>query len=918
MWNLGAIAFASPWVLTALLALPIIWWLLRITPPLPSRQPFPPLRILLSLTTEERAAKSSPWWLILLRNLLIILAIVGLARPLLNPVSELPGNDPILIVIDNGWAAAKNWDKRQSMIGDILQQAGRNNRAVVILSTAKSTSESVPLTLVSPESAVPIAAAVSPQPWPTDRIAAAKRLQQANLTGPMEVIWFADGHGDKAAEILAARLRQIGSVTLVTDKTSNIAKILKPDRGAEVLSDRLRFLATRVDAQNEEHVWVRLSGEGGQILARAQAAFEVGANIATADLIAPVELRNKAVRVEIEGEQSAAATVLLDERWRRRPVGLVVEEAEEGRAQPLLSQYLYIEKALAPFAELHQDNIEELLKNPLSVMIMGDSGELPRNDVDKIEDWIEAGGLLLRFAGPRLARNADSLLPAKLRSGDRSLGGALTWPKPVTLMPFGELSPFHDLPVPKDVQVYRQVLAQPSLDLEQKTWARLSDGTPLVTADKQGKGWLVLIHTSANADWSNLALSGLFVEMLRKITNMAHGVASSSGDLELPPIMTMLADGTLDLPSPKVLPVNAGDIAKTEMGPTHPPGFYGRQDMRVALNLGPRLAIPTRMNNIQDLDDIRTYSGSQENDLTAWFVMAALLLIILDTIITLWLRGSLKKRQPLPAVNLTLTIAIITGLMAVFATPGKIAAQSAEEQAIRATEETRFGYVITNDPQVDEMSKAGLFGLSAILNLRTAVEPEAPVAVDVENDEMVFYPLIYWPVIEQHPRLSNRAIARVKQYMRGGGMIVFDTRDARLANFESGNTRQGPKNRLRILLRRLDVPPLIPVPRRHVLTRAFYLLNHFPGRYPDGTVWVEQKPGGVNDGVSSLIVGANDWAAAWAMDEQGRPLAALVPGGGRQREFAYRFGVNLVLYTLTGNYKSDQVHVPAILERLGQ
>ena len=67
-----------------------------------------------------------------------------------------------------------------------------------------------------------------------------------------------------------------------------------------------------------------------------------------------------------------------------------------------------------------------------------------------------------------------------------------------------------------------------------------------------------------------------------------------------------------------------------------------------------------------------------------------------------------------------------------------------------------------------------------------------------------------------------------------------------------------------------------------------------------------------------MIVGGNDWAAAWAVDDSNRPLYSVEPGGERQREIAYRFGINLVMYTLTGNYKADQVHAPALIERLGQ
>ena len=162
--------------------------------------------------------------------------------------------------------------------------------------------------------------------------------------------------------------------------------------------------------------------------------------------------------------------------------------------------------------------------------------------------------------------------------------------------------------------------------------------------------------------------------------------------------------------------------------------------------------------------------------------------------------------------------------------------------------------------------------------------------------------------------LSAATVARLNGYLRNGGMILFDTRDQGSAMLGAGPGRQ----RLGTLLDGLDVPPLQPVPPEHVLTRAFYLLQDFPGRYAGGDVWVEQGDAQVNDGVSSVIIGGHDWAAAWAADAAGRPMFPTVPGGERQRELAYRFGVNLVMYALTGNYKADQVHLPTILDRLGQ
>jgi len=168
----------------------------------------------------------------------------------------------------------------------------------------------------------------------------------------------------------------------------------------------------------------------------------------------------------------------------------------------------------------------------------------------------------------------------------------------------------------------------------------------------------------------------------------------------------------------------------------------------------------------------------------------------------------------------------------------------------------------------------------------------------------------------------------LNRYLRTGGMILFDTRDGDLAG-PGGATPEAQA--LQRLAAGLDVPPLEPIPPDHVLTRTFYLLQDFPGRYTAPTLWVEAAPPdaeqadgmpfrNLNDGVTPVVIGGNDWASAWAVDEAGVPLAPVGRGfaGERQREMAYRFGINVIMHVLTGNYKSDQVHVPALLERLGQ
>ncbi len=208
------------------------------------------------------------------------------------------------------------------------------------------------------------------------------------------------------------------------------------------------------------------------------------------------------------------------------------------------------------------------------------------------------------------------------------------------------------------------------------------------------------------------------------------------------------------------------------------------------------------------------------------------------------------------------------------------------------------------------------------------MNPRTRLAVDLELDELVFFPILYWPITPDQPRPSAEAYAKLNAYLRSGGLILFDTRDADISRFGSAS----PNGRkLQDLAAPLDIPPLEPLPADHVLTRTFYLLQDFPGRHTSRDIWVEAAPPdaeqiegmpfrNLNDGVTPVVVGGNDWAAAWAVTENGSPMVPIGRGftGERQRELALRFGVNLIMHVLTGNYKSDQVHVPALLDRLGQ
>ncbi len=923
MLSLGLLSFAAPWILAGLAALPVLWWLLRAVPPAPRRITFPAIRLLFGLEQREETPHRTPWWLLLLRLSLAALVIAAFAHPIVNPARELRGSGPLLMVIDNGWAAARDWPARLATAADLLDQAERSDKNVIVVTTAPEVGEPLAASdLMRPAQARDYLLTIEPKPWPADRDAAAVAIADLQLDGSVNAVWLSDGLASEREtaeepasdnantvaidESLVRQLQASGGLQLFTPPVDALpTAIIGVDNAADAIVVQL----ARPISSAPQNVDLIALADDGRLLAREAVQFGPGSKTADIRLALPSELRNRVARIAVADETTIGAVFLVDERFRRRPVGIASGDRSEVD-QPLLGDAFYVSRALEPFAELREGTIDELLERELAVLMLADIGTLTGLEQTQLTAWIEDGGVLVRFAGAKLAEGSDQFLPVTLRRGGRIFGGVMSWEQPATLAAFEPDSPFAGLDVSEEIVVTRQVLAEPSPTLASKTWARLSDGTPLVTAVQRGDGWLILFHTTANAEWSSLALSGLYVDMLRRIVTLSQGVASDAETGTLRPHRVLDAFGHFVDPKVTVRPIEAADANSVRISPQTPPGLYGPEGSRRAINLGPEIT------ELSVLDDSAAgvfptlYGPAQQIDLRSWFLTAALVLLLIDFVIGLALRGLLPAqaaRGTAAAVGaLAVSIAIIAGT-------GEAIAQTSDRFAIDVTSDTRLAYVLTGDTRLDETSRAGLVGLGLVLETRTSVVPGEPVGLDIERDELLFFPLLYWPMSSAQQPLSDRAKARINQYMRTGGSILFDTRDQQF----TGGVGDGAQQ-LRQLVDGLDIPALIPVPGNHVLTKAFYLLQDFPGRWDGGQLWVEQPDERVNDGVSSVIVGSNDYAAAWAVDRNGRSLFPVIPGSDRQRELAFRFGVNLVMYALTGNYKADQVHVDAILERLGQ
>ncbi|MEQ8388663.1 MAG: DUF4159 domain-containing protein [Alphaproteobacteria bacterium] len=918
MLTLGPFAFLAPWVLAALALIPAIWFLVRATPPAPRHVSFPAARLLRGLKRDEQTPARSPWWLLVFRALAAAVLILALAGPVHTPQTRVAEGGTLVLLVDDGWAAGPVWSEISATLKQLVDQARRDDRPVMLATTAPERDGQVPSPrLMSAEEAQSAVAALAPKPWPADRQRAIAALSEGAFPEGARIEWLSDGlatAADDTAALVAAldALPHSGEIRLRAPRRKSAGEagtahlLVPPDLRAEGFTLRAR----RAPAPMAEQIFVQGLGAYGEVLSRTLLSFAPDMATAEAEVTLPAELRNKLVRFEIAGETGAGATVLLDERWARRTVGLV-RPANTADGPNLLEPLFYLETALAPYADTKLSGLNELLEDAPSVMVLADAS-LPGQEVARrIGAWVAGGGVLLRFSGPRTSDAEDDLLPVELRSGGRALGGVMSWSDAMALAPFDDTSPFYGLTAPDDVRVRRQVLAEPSLDLAGKTWARLEDGTPLVTAEARGRGWIILVHTTADPAWSDLALSGVFVNMLRRVLALGQGKPGEA-TAALAPLEVMDGFGRLTQGAAHATSI-APPFEDATVRPGQPPGYYGTPDYRRALNLGPAIGSLAPLEPREAGLTHAGYGGAHERDLKPLLLSFALVLLLIDTALGFYLRGLGPRLWSLgrPGRDSAALVLLPLILWAGMATPLPAADISARE----AANTTRLAYIGTGDPALDQRTAAGLAGLTRALNARTATELAAPAALTLEDD-LIFYPLLYWVVTAEMPALTTPQLNRIRQYLRTGGLILFDTREA--APDMAGGADRRVAERLRALLRRLDLPALVAIPDDHVLHRAFYILDDFPGRWAEGRIWVEGQGDAATDHVTSVVVGGHDWAAAWAISDTGRPLYPVVPGGERQREIAYRFGVNLMMHALTGNYKADQVHVRALLGRIGE
>lgn len=850
---MGSLVFASPWLLAGALLLPALYVLLRLTPPPPNRVRLPSLKLLGERDEPPPPASRPPLWLLLLRLGAVALLLLGLAGPTWQPRAVGAPPSRLTLLVDNGWIAGANWPRVRQAALERLAALRLAETQVAVMPTAAPPGGwpdgRVPAPrFVDVATARATAEAMQPWPWAPDRAGVAPRLPRDGAK-----LWVSDGVEDTGAAALRAAL-QGGSVLVVAPRTPAI-------RLAGRSADGWTAQVVRPADGPDEGTLIARDGRGAA-LARTSFAFD--GPTATVRLPLDAASRNRVARVEL-AEASAGGVVLADEA-AARPRLVLIDGARQDDGAPLESGAFYVRRALEPHAEVVRLPLDGAARDPATLFLLVDVPVPDGPQAEALRRRVREGAVVVSFAGPRLAENGTAVSPVPLRAGARALGGVLSWQAPQRIGGYAAEGPLARLPAPPEATVARQILARDD-GTGAMRWAWLADRTPLVTARREGAGLLVLVHTSAGPGWSTLPLSGLFEAMMRRLLPLASNPASldiaSDRPLTLDRMLT--ANGELT-PAPFRARLAPADWERVTASPRTPPGFYRAGDVSRPLNLdlGPAFRfVPLKTEGLQPAAE-----AAAPIDLGRWLVLAALLLVAVDGIVALALRGALPR----------LTIA---GVVLAFAQPSPADAAQAQVQ---------LGYVRTGNPARDQLSADGLASLGRVLKTRTAVTTGAPVAVDPARDSLGRFPVIYWPVTTARP-LDAAAAVRVRAYLDRGGLILFD--------IVGGNAGGAAA---RTLLGPLGLPQLDELNERHVLARSFYLIR----RLPPGT-WTEAESFTNPQRVAGVVIGSGDWATAWS-ERSAVPFT--------QREAAWRFGVNVVMYALTGTYKADQVHTRTLLDRL--
>ncbi len=895
---MNIISFSNYYALFGLALTPIIWIIIKSFPPIPKSYNFSSLYLLEKIDYNSSKNNNTPLWLLIFRILFFILIVLFFSHPHVKNKDSLNTKEftKYVIVADIGWSMANDWDKFKKIVLQISKEAEKNNKKIIFFHSLLKSYKDVK-TFKSSTDINSYLKNLTPLPIKFNESTLKYLLENPSILNNSKLYLISSIYDFNNAS------KHIQNYNFIKNNSDqhyfiNPVETLLVINKLGINQNNIICEISRIGKSNfDQNFYLKVNTINDEIIYNASHEINEDSKLKIVNLSFPIQLINQIKHIEIVGQNHAGAKYYFDDFSKKKNIA-ILSDNEFYKESPLLSPIYYLKKSLSSKHLLTISKIDSIIKQNYSTIIVPETMKIPKEFEYKLKNWLLNGGTLIRFAGQGLVGQKSNFLPVENSIGTiRSIDGQLTINKNLYISEFKKNSIFSGLEIPSDISITKQLVFNEISD-KVKILAKLNDGTPIVSMRNIGLGNIILFHIGASNSWSDLPISSLFPDMLNRVLLFSkHKGSSNLEDLNL----TKEIDGFGNLiQTKKIVNINKfDDIKNSQPSLIVPPGKYENDQISVVLNLSTNI-------NGSDLEEasqytyISDYSFTGEKDLSPMILKILLTMFILDTLITIMIKNNINIYQYFKKNNIIFLFLFPLIFL-------NLEASTANE--------TYLAYIKIKNKEINNISENGLNNLKSLLSTRTAISPKGVVGLDLKNDDIFSYPFIYWPLTKNLLQIEKAEIVKINNYINNGGIFFFDVIGFSRSNL---NLKDKKFKAIRDFLSNIKVKNLSILPKGHTLTKSFYLLNKFPGKWDNRVLLIENSNLEYKDGVSSIILGFNDWARAWSLDKNSVPLYPVVPGGERQRELSYRFGINIAMYSLTGNYKSDQIHSKSILNRLSK